>query len=65
MGTGAERRLGHSADRLHARGRVLASDPFWHPEERYESPRFALALPGKPLRGVMLNSAVPQLRGKA
>lgn len=38
MGAGAERRLGHSADRLHARGRVLASDPFWHPAEWYESP---------------------------
>lgn len=54
VGAGAEWRLGHSADRLHARGRVLASDPFWHPAEWYESPRFALTLANKLLRDVML-----------
>lgn len=51
MGAGAERRLGHSADRLHARGGVLARDPFWHPAEWYESPRFALTLAGKAAAG--------------
>lgn len=38
MGAGAERRLGHSSDRIHAGGRVPASAALWHPAQRYGSP---------------------------